>query len=145
MKVKDAYKLEKPSYDDLDKEFEISTIEETNFPIKEIRKKIAEVFESYVKVIESLLQPESDIIALHEYNYITEKDRKELHEIFRKLMYYIRYSNELSLDGMRNEDFIKKAYNDWISMKPRLKTVFAKVKESWNKQIKSSEEIGYLG
>ena len=56
--LKFAKKFSLPSYDELNNDFEISSIEEEQFLIRAVRRKIAEKMDIYAKIIETILMPE---------------------------------------------------------------------------------------
>ncbi|MBU0472404.1 MAG: hypothetical protein KKF89_01905 [Nanoarchaeota archaeon] len=49
-----------PTLNNMDKDFQISTIEAKKFLLKEIAKKMNEKIESYANLLEQILNPESD-------------------------------------------------------------------------------------
>ena len=142
-----AKKYGLPDFDELDSEFEISTIEESDFFLREIRKKMLEKIDHYIKILEYLLKPEMSLADLYECKIFSDKEKEEMYHIFRKLMYYSRYSDEISLDenDKLTAKFISDLWKDWSKLKKPLKNVLSKLKQSWLDDSDSKSDIIYLG
>jgi len=139
------YKL--PSFKELDEEFEISSIEKKEFLLREIRRKIAEKFELYAKLFESVLQLEPTLTTLNEINAFNEKEKENLYKIFRDLMVIDRLSIETSIDetDKKTADFIQDAWNEWKNLKKELLPIIQKLKKSWMEEKDIKEILRYVG
>ena len=93
-----AKKYKLPSFDSINNEFEISTIDEEGFILREIRRKINEKIEVYTKVLNGLLQPETSLSDMYEYNVFNEEERDKMFKLFKRLMFFNRMSIETSID-----------------------------------------------
>ncbi|MFQ5475160.1 MAG: hypothetical protein ACE5DM_04955 [Candidatus Nanoarchaeia archaeon] len=135
------------NYDELNKEYEIGLLEDDEFLSRNIRKKIAEKIEYIVNNILPIIQPENDIANLHEVSFFEDKERQELVELYKKLMYYYRYSCRLNLEDSdkENENFIQEAHSGLKNLKPSLKNYFDKLKDTWKKDSKKLDDAGYFG
>ena len=144
--LKKAYHL--PSYDEMNREYEIGVIEDDDQLARNISKKITEKLEFYINTILTILQPETDFGNLHEVGAFEEKDKDELLEIYRKLMYAYREANVLVVEDSdkANATFIKKTHEELNSMKPDLKKFFKKLQESWKTfDVSKIDKAGYFG
>ncbi len=142
-----AKKNKLPSYDSLNNEFEITSIEETNFLLREIRRKITEKIELYVKVLDGLLHPESDLCGLLECRVFSDKDKSEMFALYKKLMFLDRLSIESAIDedDKKSSEFINQVVKQWSDIKKNFLPIIKKMKESWLKDTDIKEELGYMG
>ena len=144
--LRKKYKL--PEFREIDYEFELSDLDETNFLMKSVMRRISEKLDFFTAILEELLQPDaSNISSIHESRFFDEFEKKEMYDIYRKLMTFNRRSIELSLAGNeKNEsEFIAEFFSEWKSMKEGLKKYLNKMKVSWKTETDIKEDIGYLG
>lgn len=137
-----------PEFIEIDFEFEISDLEETNFLLRNIIRKIAEKLDFYSTMLEEVLQPDtSNLYAMHETRYFDEDEKNQMYDIYRKLMNLNRQSIEISL--LRNDnndaDFISNAFEEWKAIKKELLKFVKKMRASWKIEADIKEDIGYLG
>jgi hypothetical protein len=139
------YKL--PSFEELDNEFEVSIIEKDNFLLREIRRAIIEKIEIYIEFLEKLLNPETDLSSMYESSVFNEEDRKELFEVYKKIMFFHRLSVEVSIEenDEKTSEYLNKFLGEWVEIKKRFLAVVQKTKESWVKNINIDEKLRYMG
>ena len=152
MGIKEKYqelskKHKLPPFKETDQEFEISTIEEEEFLLREIRRKIAEKIEAYSNILHSLIHPEANLCEMYECRAFTDGEKDNIFNIYKKLMFFSRYSIETSVDenDEKTAKFISDFWKDWGDIKKVLLPTMKKVKESWLKDIDVKEELGYMG
>lgn len=140
-------KYQLPPLKEMDKYFQISSIEAKQFLIKEIARKMNEKVESFATEMEEILSPEAKLSTLHESNAFTTDDKKEVLKIYRKLMFNQRTNAmlEISYDKQETAEHIIKLFNDWKAIYPSLKNIMAKIKNSWNRDKKMKLELSYFG
>ena len=150
--IRDMYDKEKkkfnlPDYDNLDFEFEISNIEEGYFIIREIRRKISDKLETFIKLLEDVLQPETTVANLHECNFFDEEEKEKIFKLYSKLMRLNRKSLCLGLnpDDKEEAEFISNVFSEWESIKKDVTHVLTKMKESWEKEAEAKENPQYFG
>ena len=145
--LKKRHKL--PEFREIDSEFEISDLEETNFLLRAIVRRIAEKLDFYSTMLEDILQPDtSNLYAMHEIRYFDDDEKKQMYGLYAKLMNFNRQSIEVSL--MHNEkedaDFISSLSNEWKSLKQELLKFVKKMRASWKtEEADIKEDLGYLG
>ncbi|MBR9691346.1 hypothetical protein GOV06_01030 [Candidatus Woesearchaeota archaeon] len=144
-KLSKEHKL--PSFEELDKEFEISKIEDEKFLLREVRRKIIEKIELYAKFLEEILNPDTTISNMHEAKIFNEEERERIFEFYKKLMYYDRLSIEVSIDedDSKSSDYITGFYKEWSELKKEFSNFVKKAKESWLKDSNIKQESGYMG
>jgi len=141
-------RLKLPEFKEIDNEFEISDLEETNFLLRAIVRKIAEKLDFYSTMLEEILQPDtSNLYAMHETRFFDENEKKQMYDLYSKLMNFNRQSIEVSLGHNEKEDadFINNIYNDWKEFKQELLKYVNKMKASWKIEKDIKEDLGYLG
>ncbi|MBI3034987.1 hypothetical protein HYY71_01570 [Candidatus Woesearchaeota archaeon] len=137
-----------PEFRELDFELEISDFEETSFLLRSIIRRICEKLDFYCTMLEEVLQPDtSNLYAMHETRAFDEQEKKQMYELYSKLMILNRRSIELSLGyNERDEaDFIIDFAGKWASLKAELLNHVKKMKASWETETDTKEDVGYLG
>ena len=138
-----------PEFKDIDFEFEISDLEETNFLLRAIVRRIAEKLDFYSTMLEEILQPDtSNLYAMHETRYFDEDEKKQMYGLYAKLMNFNRQSIEVSLQHNEKDeaDFVKDLFDEWKSLKQELLRFVKKMRASWKtEEADIKEDLGYLG
>ena len=137
-----------PEFKDMDFEFEISDLEETNFLIRAIIRRIAEKLDFYSTMLEEILQPDtSNLYAMHEIKYFDDDEKKQMYELYTKLMNFNRQSIEVSLSHNEKDEseFISIVLGQWKNLKNELLKFVKKMKDSWKKEADIKDDLGYLG
>ena len=137
-----------PSFKDLNNEFEISSIENENFLLREIINKIVDRTDFFSRLFEDLLQPDPSLLrSMQEAKIFNEEERKVIYDLYKKLMVINRKSVEISLNRDEKEEanFIKKSFDEWKELKTSTSQIVDKIKDSWKKETYSKEKLSYLG
>jgi hypothetical protein len=111
-----------PEFDSLNLDFQIEKLSEmeTDYLAREIRKFVVEKFSSYLKFIESLLNPvNSSMIVFSIIKALNKEDKEKLIGIYKKLAKFELEVLKLDLDYSENQeiDFLKRSYNCWQESK----------------------------
>ena len=145
-KLSKKYKL--PKFKAIDDEFEISSLDNEKFLIKNILRDISEKLEFYIEFISNLVHPDgSSISSMYEIRFFTEDEKNGMYNLFKRLMKIDRDVTELVLKNDEKEqvDFLNRFFNDWLNLKKELLKYIGKMKESWEKRSTIEEDIGYFG
>ncbi len=137
-----------PDFKEIDFEFELSDLEETNFLLRNIIRRVAEKLDFYTTVFEEILNPDaSNLYAMHETRSFDENEKKRMYALYTKLMNFNRQSIEVSLEQNEgNEaDFINRFFEEWKRLKEELLVYVKKMRASWKEETDIKEDIGYLG
>ena len=152
MNIQLLYKIEKkkfklPDYKELNFEFDISSIESNDFVLRAIRKKIIEKIDSYTTILGDLLQPDAGISSMHELNFVDEKVKQDIINLYSKMMTIKRESEKIEIynDEKENADFINFVLVEWKNLKQKLLKTMTLLKESWKKEDEVVKDLGYLG
>jgi hypothetical protein len=145
-KLRKKYTL--PEFDKLDKEFEISTMEEEGFILANIRRKMTDKIEQFAKVLEGLLHPEADLAGLNECRVFHDQAQmEELFDLYKKLMISHRESLIVGIKGDEKETaaYITSTFSDWEKVKESMIKILKKMKSAWKEDISPKEILDYLG
>ena len=145
-----AKKYKLPAYDVLNHEFEIETLEDTAFLLRNIRTKISEKMEFCIKLLASILQPEQNITDLQECKMFNDDQKKKMYLLYKNLMAAMRSTGVLSMSSTEKEEasFLTAFSAEWSGKngyRDQLKAVLKTLKESWTKETDVEAELGYLG
>ena len=136
-----------PDFDGLNNEFEVSGIENKDFLLREIRRKMDERVEAFLKMLNTVLQPETNIAELHECREFSEKDKEDIYRLFKRLMLMHDSSLLAGISCSEEEDarFISDTFKEWSKIKGQMKDILSKMRDAWKNDTNIKEELGYLG
>ncbi|MEK6984581.1 MAG: hypothetical protein AABX33_08450 [Nanoarchaeota archaeon] len=141
-------RLNLPDFKEIDFELEISDLEETNFLLRATTRRIAEKLDFYATMLEEVMQPDtSNLYAMHETRFLDENEKKQMYDLYCKLMDFNRQSIEVSLVRSEQDeaDFINNFSNEWKELKKDLLKFVKKMKASWKIETDIKEDLAYLG
>ena len=144
--LRKKYKL--PDFKEIDYEFELSDLEETKFLVKAIVRRISEKIDFFTGILDGLLQPDaSNLSSLHEAKFFDDYEKKEMYDVYRKLMILSRKTAELSLASNEKDEaeFVNEFFSEWKLIGEELKKYLKKMKESWKTETDIKEDVGYMG
>lgn len=138
-----------PPFPEMDAEFELSYIDNDNshFLLREIRRRIMDKLDAYLKLFENLFQAEPNVSTMHEQRLFSEQEKAQAFSLFSQLM---RISRESALLDLNNDDaataaFISGTFSEWRSLKPTISSLISRMKESWMASEDAEERMGYFG
>ncbi|MBN1644909.1 hypothetical protein JW851_02630 [Candidatus Woesearchaeota archaeon] len=152
--VKEAYyKLKKkyhflPAFAELNNEFEIINIENTDFLAREIRRKIGEKFSLFMDRLARTLQPESiSISEFYEFHCFTAEEKTKLFLLFKELRFKYRHFMHLDLlvDDKKEAEAVRDSLKFWKEFRKKLIPYFKTLELCWVKEYKEKEILEYLG
>ncbi|MFT4297656.1 MAG: hypothetical protein ACMXX5_00510 [Candidatus Woesearchaeota archaeon] len=135
------------NYDELDRLFEISSVKEEVFILREIRRKIAEKFESAINLLSSFLNPGSAFIDIHDARALDDKDHELVANILKSFSIVLKehYCLEIESDDSAEKIFFKNALESYKKHIKDLKSIICKVKDSYNADEMAKEYTHYFG
>ena len=149
--LKEAYgkmKHKLPDFELLISEFEVSFIDyklkDDRLLLTSIRRKINEKVIFYCRIIEGLLYPhQPNIITMMELNSFNEEEKKKVHELYKKMMYYERESLKLDVmfDEKKNVEFINLVFGLWKEYGREMKWIVERMQKSWAEGEKKEGEL----
>ena len=138
-----------PSFESINSEFEISSIDEEDFLVRKIRRRMSERIIFYCKLIENIIFPNlQNPLSAYEAGFIEETQREKLTKMHKELMVLERESLlldvDLTLDENKDLEFILNLLNNWSNFKKEIVELVFTMKESWKKEVKE-ENHGFFG
>ncbi len=145
-----AKKYKLPDYEALNQEFEIETLEDTNFLLRNIRTKISEKMEFCIKLLASILQPEQNITDLQECKMFSDEQKKKIYSLYKNLMVQMRFAGVLSMASTEKEEaaYLAKFYAEWSTKngyRNQLRSTLQTLTDSWAKETEVEDDLGYMG
>ncbi|MCF7861855.1 hypothetical protein K9M79_06435 [Candidatus Woesearchaeota archaeon] len=144
-KLKTKYGL--PELTELDFLFSLTDIEETNYPLRDICKKIQERYLEMRDSLSEVLSPDSHSASMYECNYLSDTDKSIAFSIFRKMMVIIRTIDLIIMDNnpQSHASTINYALKVWTENKSDLAKIYARLVESWKTELSPEERENYMG
>jgi hypothetical protein len=137
-----------PELNELDKEFYIGKLEETNFILRTILGKVMERIELVFKTLSDIVQPaENSLATMYEAEVFSDDEKKRIFELMKRLAYIHR---ELVIKDFEYSDdaaavIILKSYKEWKEMKKEVLRIMEKLRDSWKNDSQSKTAEGYFG
>jgi len=143
--LKEKYSL--PDFDEINPIFSIYKIENEDFLLKQIRKKIIGKTISMSEILENFLHPDTILSDIYECKVFSDSERDRIFKLYKKLKILEKESIELSLepDEKMEAEFIKNVFNSWSNIKQEMLFFIRKVKEFWKNELPKSKIEGYFG
>jgi len=143
--LKKKYSL--PDFEELNKEFEILTIEHEDFLLREIRKNIISKITSVCESFENLLTPDNTVVSIYEYKAFNDAEREEIFKLYKRLKVLEKLSLELSLnhDEKKDAEFINEFFSSWESIKNKIIKIIRKMRDFWEKESTKKDNEEYFG
>lgn len=134
--LKSKYGL--PEYSKLIEDFnavERASDNETDYPIREIRRFIADKIFNFHRFIEALLNPSN--VPMHIFSMIKAlgaDEKKKLLDIYKEIAKIEIQVMELDIDfsEKKEAEFIKNTFNVWQSIKKDFSKIIDVVKKNWD-------------
>lgn len=133
-----------PSFKELNEDFHIDRVaeSETEIPIREIRKHIADKMAGYLRFSETLLNPtNAPMFIFSIIKTLSSEDKQKLSEIYKRLS-----KNELKLietdlefSEEKEVEFIKNSYNIWQYMKKDILIILKSVEDKWDDKLEGNK------
>ncbi len=138
-----------PSFEEMNKEFQIEKISEseTEHLIREVRKYMAEKFSHYMRFVEVVLNPTNvPMFIFSIVKAITQEERNKLISIYKKLSKIEVDMIEIDLvfSEKKEADFIKEAHKTWHEIRNDLLSVVEVVRKNWDNKSEGKAK-GYFG
>mgnify|MGYP006416328227 FL=1 len=137
-----------PSFNKLDKEFEIRALEENRSgrPVKAILRVMAGKLRGFLETLDPVASPNPNSIhSMIAANNLPEATRKEMYDFYKKIgsLYQKCLFYDLEEDELGAE-FIKKLWARWSKIKKTQKRYMKLIIETWDKEL-PKEKAGYHG
>ena len=124
-----------PSFEELNEDFHIEKVSEseTDFPLREIRKAMAERVFNYLRTVETLINPaNAPMFVFSVVKTFSGEDKKKLTEIYKELA-----RNEIRLfvidaeySEKKEADFVKETFKMWQKIKKDLVKILLSIEKN---------------
>lgn len=150
----DYFELEKrfglPSFDLMNRDFQIEKIqgEDTDFLLREVRKFVGDKFTSYLRFLETLIQPSgSQTFVFMMLKSLDSNDMNKIKGMYERMARKEVELLELDLDynEEKESEFVKTTYNLWNSIKKDLIFIFERTKLNWDRNVSDVKKNNYYG
>jgi hypothetical protein len=137
-----------PSFDKLDKEFEIRALEENRSGrlVKAIIRVIAGKLRGFLEILDPVVNPNPNSIhSMIAVNNLSESIRNDMYDFYKKIgtLYQECSLYDLEEDKLSAE-FIKKLWTQWSKIKKTQKKYIKLIINTWSKEI-PKQKAGYHG
>lgn len=146
--LKESYlKLQKeyglPTFDELNKDFQIEKVAETetDFLIREIRRTISEKPYTYLRFVETLLNPaNAPMSVLSVVKTLGVEEKNKLTEVYKKLVRneVLLVETDLDFSEEKEAEFVKDTYEVWQEVKRDLLEVIDAVNKNWDVKVEGN-------
>jgi len=143
-----AAKYKLPPFELLNGEFEISTLDDDEFLLRNIKKRVQEHLETVQEYLSQILLPNPDsVVDMHECRYVSAEAKEKAFELFKKTQSLIRSLQAASFSNEPAEDTIllSKLVAEWPVIKSDVVPLLRMLKDAWQKDIDYKEELAYFG
>ena len=137
-----------PDFSMLDREFEISLIENDKFLLREIIVRMTDKIDYYAMLINNVLHPDNGTLApLHECKSFDDTQKDILFVLYQKLMLNHRKGLLALLKAQEKgqAEFISGFSKEWEVSKSQLESMLEVMRDSWNEKTNIREELRYFG
>ncbi len=137
-----------PTLEFLKREFEFCEIQDPQLIGKDIIKKIVEKLEFFTKILEEILQPDTNFHALCESSFFDDQAKKQAFQAYRKVMVLYKTCIEHLVDSTPESEAscIKQACDTWASLKKDVLPFVQQMTAGWKSgKQQEVDKIVYLG
>ncbi|MBS3165362.1 hypothetical protein J4439_08090 [Candidatus Woesearchaeota archaeon] len=136
-----------PTLDKLDEAFEVSIIEDQKFFLREVVRKMSDHLDFHIKLLEEVLQPDTNLGQMREANAFSELRKKEIYSLYKQLRYYYRLAHQALLEGSDRAcaEFINTLLARDATLRKELIAVVKQLRHVWEKELVVHNDLAYLG
>ncbi len=139
---------ELPDFSVLDFEFEISRIEKSSFPLRDISGNIQDRLNDVLQLLADILQPDTgSFVQFHECTVFSDVEKRNILDLYKRIM--LLYKDLLLCDISLSDDLLVKTVakiaKDWPLLRKEIIPIIEKTKSCWEKSDKSRQILNYLG
>lgn len=137
-----------PSWDDLDKFFDLDGIKDDEKSLREARKSVSERVHFVVTILEHILMPDpNSYVELYECRCVEDGDKDRLLDVFKKFMILDRklLIGSLSSSDDIDASLVREGFSVYKEQISSVLKYLVKVQKSWSDISDIKEVLGYLG
>ncbi|HLC71984.1 MAG TPA: hypothetical protein VJH37_00210 [Candidatus Nanoarchaeia archaeon] len=142
-----------PAYNDLNYEYELlyisATLASLDFPLRFIRRRVADRLANAVGYLQSLLQPNpGSFVLMRESSFFSSDEKLKIGDLLQQMIILERTSFVLDLQDNERQDakYIQETFKQWLVLKKTYASFVTKLPERWKQQEdKKSTKNPYVG
>ncbi len=136
-----------PSQEKLEEELGLLQFEEKDDVLLGLCTLLREKIHKYSSYLHRLIQPDSDMVELHEAESFTEQEREQLYVLFSQLHHQIKkfYLVDLSPSQEAYASYFLETFQLWLDKKREVHVAIQTILDSWNREYSSSQQQHYFG
>ena len=130
-----------PTYADLNNEFELlyisATLASLDFPLRFIRRRVADRLANAVGYLQSILQPNpGSFVLMRESSFFSNEEKQKIGDLLQQMITLERTSFVLDLQGNEQQDakYIQETFKQWLVLKKTYASFVTKLPERWKQQ-----------
>ena len=130
-----------PTYTDLNNEFELlyisATLASLDFPLRFIRRRMADRIANAVGYLQSILQPNpGSFVLMRESSFFNTDEKLKIGELLQQFLTLERTSFVLDLQGDEQKDahYIHDTFKQWLVLKKVYATFVTQLPDHWKQQ-----------
>lgn len=141
LKLQEKYNL--PSFEELNRDFQIEKASEieSDFLIREIRKAISDKPYTYLRFVETLINPvNAPMSILSVVKTLGIEEKNKLTEVYKKLVRneILLIETDIDFSEEKEANFIKETYEMWQEIKKDFLDVLNVINKNWDNKIEES-------
>ena len=142
-------KFSLPPFRNMNEDFQIEKMseEETEMPLREIKRIMGEKFSNYHRFVEVLINPSNaPLFVFSMLKSLDDGEKAVLMETYGKLteIEILMVETDIEYSDRKEAEFIKNSYVTWQDIKKNLSTIIDKIKSKGNNERKNGN-AGYFG
>tara|TARA_Y100000310_G_scaffold343342_1_gene450507 strand:- start:1382 stop:1843 length:462 start_codon:yes stop_codon:yes gene_type:complete len=146
--IKEEYEKLKKKYDFpefkvMDNELELSSLDNSTFLLRKIRRRMNDKLVFFCRVLEGVLFPNAQsLVNIQESKFFSDEDKERISKFYKEMMVYERRALELDVKPNDKEEvvLIKELYKDWPRLTKEVAEISSKMKEGWKEEIAKKDE-----
>ncbi len=142
-----AERFSLPDFSSLDEEFDVSSLDAERFSLKSLLRHLVDKFDSKSSFLESLIQPDTTLISLHEAQFLSVDDRRLALSLLRSLMKVLRLAQRELLFGSDDSraEAVNSLWSFWLDKKSSFRRLLSSVVSAWDNDISVVDNERYFG
>ena len=146
MDKKEFEKIGIKNVDEFDKYFEITSIKDEGFLLRQVRRKIADKFDHVIQMLTHYIEPDG-LTQFNDAHALSEDDRNDVMRILKEFSILYKEHVMLEIESSDNEEkeYCRKSLDIYKANIKALKSLLVKIKESYSKEESIKTSADYLG
>ncbi len=136
-----------PSFSEIDKEFSIGNLDQTEFVFRPVLAKIHERYDFTLKLLIGIVQPDSHISDMQESEQFSDSQRQVVFELYKRLLFLEKefLIRDFDYDEAKSAEFIKTVFNEWKKIKPEILKTLLIMQSAWKTTNGTKQSANYFG